>query len=70
VRLSRRRRKLDIAPEVPVSDLGGAVHELSQAQTRPWPGGSREAWERFRREQLAATSVDAPQRETVMEQLG
>lgn len=47
VRLSRRRRKLDLGPEVPISDLGSAVNELSQSQTRAWPGGSREAWERF-----------------------
>jgi hypothetical protein len=48
VRMSRRRRKLDLGPEVPISDLGRAVNELATAQTRAWPGGSREAWERFR----------------------
>jgi hypothetical protein len=46
--MSRRRRKLDLGPEVPVSDLGGsAVNELSTSLSRPWPGGRRDAWERF-----------------------
>jgi hypothetical protein len=47
VRMSRGRRKLDRSPEVPISDLGSAVNELSTSRTRAWPGGSREAWERF-----------------------
>ena len=46
VRLSRRRRGLDLSPEVPVSDFGTAVSQLSKSRSRP-PGGSREAWERF-----------------------
>jgi prolyl-tRNA synthetase len=48
VRMSRRRRGIeDIGPEVPVSDLGSAVHELSTQASRTWPGGSREAYERW-----------------------
>jgi hypothetical protein len=47
VRLSRGRQRLDLYPGIPISDLGTAVSELAQAQSRPWPGGSREAWERF-----------------------
>ena len=47
VRQSRRRRGLDTPPEVPISDFGNAVSELSKSQSRPFPGGSREAWERF-----------------------
>ena len=47
VRLSRRRRGLDLSPEVPVSDFGTAVSELLKSRSRPYPGGSREAWERF-----------------------
>jgi hypothetical protein len=33
---------------VPISDFGNAVNELAKSQSRPFPGGSREAWERFR----------------------
>jgi hypothetical protein len=40
-------------PEVPTSDLGGAVSELAKAP-RPYPGGSKEAWERFRVEEAGA----------------
>ncbi len=47
VRLSRGRRGLDLGPEVPISDLGVSVNELSKEQPRPWPGGRREAYERF-----------------------
>jgi hypothetical protein len=47
VRMSRGRRKLDRGPEIPIHDLGGAVHELSQSQTRAWPGGRREVWEQW-----------------------
>lgn len=47
VRLSRRRRGLDLGPEIPVSDLGQSVGELSKERSRPWPGGGREAYERF-----------------------
>jgi len=47
VRMSRRRRGLDLGPEIPISDLGTSVLELSQSRTRAWPGGSREGWERF-----------------------
>jgi hypothetical protein len=47
VRTSRRRRGLDLGPEIPISDLGTSVYELSQSRTRAWPGGSREDWERF-----------------------
>jgi hypothetical protein len=45
VRMSRRRRGLELGPEVPISDLGSAVNELAQAQPQPWPGGRRAAWE-------------------------
>jgi hypothetical protein len=48
VRLSRRRRGLEAPPEVPISDFGNAVGELAKSHSRPFPGGSREAWERFR----------------------
>jgi hypothetical protein len=55
VRQSYRRRGLESPPEVPISDLGAAVNELEKSQTRPFPGGSHGAWERFRaREQAAA----------------
>jgi hypothetical protein len=47
VRTSRRRRGLDLGPEIPINDLGTSVLELSQSLTRAWPGGSRENWERF-----------------------
>jgi hypothetical protein len=47
VRRSRGRRRLDLSPEVPVSDLGAAVSELAKAQGSAWPGGSRERWESF-----------------------
>ena len=47
VRLSRRRRGLELPPEVPISDFGAAVSEPSKSQSRPYPGGSRAAWERF-----------------------
>jgi hypothetical protein len=47
VRLSRNRRRLELSPEVPISDLGTATNELSKESSRPWPGGSRDAWERF-----------------------
>jgi hypothetical protein len=53
VRMSRHRRKLDPGPEVSISDLGSAVNELSQSRSRAWPGGSREAWERFRAHEAA-----------------
>jgi hypothetical protein len=48
VRFSRRRRGLEAPPNVPISDFGNGVGELSKSQSRPFPGGSREAWERFR----------------------
>jgi hypothetical protein len=58
VRMSRRRRGLDLGPEVPVADLGSSVSELSQAQPRPWPGGTREAYERFlARERASAQAL-------------
>jgi hypothetical protein len=57
VRLSRRRRQLDLGPEVPISDLGTAVHELSTAHGRAWPGGSREAWERFLSHETAVSNA-------------
>lgn len=47
VRLSRGRRRLELTPEVPISDFGNAVSELSKSHSRPFPGGSREAYERF-----------------------
>lgn len=53
VRLSRRRRGLDLPPEVPISDFGNAVGELEKSQSRPFPGGSKEAWERFCAHQAA-----------------
>jgi hypothetical protein len=52
VRLSRRRRGLELGPElgpeVPINDLGACLNELSKAQSQPWPGASRAAYERFR----------------------
>jgi hypothetical protein len=53
VRLSRRRRGLELSPEVPISDFGNAVNELAKSHSRPFPGGSREAWERFRAQEAA-----------------
>ena len=47
VRKSRLRRGLESGPEVGIHDLGGAMLELSKAVDRPWPGGSRQAYERF-----------------------
>ena len=66
VRMSHNRRRLDMPPEVPVNDLGGVVHTLEQAQSRPFPGGNRVVWERFLRQQAAArrsvpTNHPAPQ---------
>jgi DNA repair exonuclease SbcCD ATPase subunit len=49
VRTSRRRHGRNL-PGVPVSDFGGAVSELSKSYSRPYPGGSLEAWERWRAE--------------------
>jgi hypothetical protein len=48
VRLSRRRRGLELGPEVPINDLGACLNELSKAQSQPWPDASRAAYERFR----------------------
>jgi hypothetical protein len=64
VRMSRRRRKLDPAPDIPIHDLGGAVNELSTSQSRAWPGGSREVWERFRARD-GAPQVRASNREAI-----
>ena len=47
VRLSRRRRGLDLGPEAPVDDFGSGAFALSTAVSRPWPGGSRQAYERW-----------------------
>jgi len=55
VRLSRRRRGLELSPEVPISDFGGAVNELSKSSSRVWPGGSREVWQRFCEREAIAT---------------
>jgi hypothetical protein len=48
VRKSCLRRGQDRPSEVPVSDLGGALNELAKASTQPYPGGRKEAWERWR----------------------
>jgi hypothetical protein len=48
VRTSRIRRWLDPSPEVHLSDLGSASSELAKSKGQAYPGGSREAWERFR----------------------
>jgi hypothetical protein len=53
VRRSRGRRGLDLSPEVPISDFGNAVNEFARSHSRPFPGGSREAWERFRAHEAA-----------------
>jgi len=47
VRKSRSRRDLELPPHTPTGDLGGAIHELAQSIRLPFPGGSRDAWERF-----------------------
>jgi hypothetical protein len=57
VRMSRRRRRLELGPEIPIHDLGSAVNELSTQQSRTWPGGSREAWERFLARDAAASNA-------------
>jgi hypothetical protein len=62
VRMSRRRRNLDLGPEAPISDLGAAVYELSQSQARTWPGGSRSAWERWRAQDAEAVRAFAGER--------
>jgi hypothetical protein len=64
VRLSRRRCGLDLGPEVPVSDLGQSVNELSKAQPQPWPGGSKGAWERWC-EHEAGPKVKVSNREAI-----
>jgi hypothetical protein len=66
VRLSRNRRGLDLSPEMGISDLGGAVNELSKATSRPWPGGSRGAWERWR-EREGVTATRPPASEPLIE---
>jgi hypothetical protein len=53
VRTSRIRRGLDSSPEVHLSDLGGASSELAKSKGQAYPGGSREAWERFRAHEAA-----------------
>jgi hypothetical protein len=45
---SRRRRGLETPPRVSISDFGNAVGEFERSHLRPFPGGSREAWERWR----------------------
>jgi hypothetical protein len=47
VRTSHRRRGLEMPPEVPISDFGGAENELAKSQSRPFPGGGRQNWETF-----------------------
>jgi hypothetical protein len=72
VRLSRRRRGLDLPPEVPISDFGNAVGELEKSQSRPFPGGSRQAWESFRdREsgQRVIRSSSSPDPEPLLERI-
>jgi hypothetical protein len=74
VRMSRRRRGLDLGPEVPVSDLGQSVNELAKAQPQPWPGGRREAYERFLEHERAIAQVarasSAPSAEPPLELIG
>jgi hypothetical protein len=45
------------AQKSPVSDLGQSVHELSKAQPQPWPGGRREAYERFLEHERASAQA-------------
>jgi hypothetical protein len=73
VRLSRRRRGLELGPEVPINDLGSAVFELEQSQSRPFPGGSRANYERFvqwESGQRVIRTADAPKREPLIERIG
>src|SRR2546423_906289 len=66
VRLSRRRRGLELPPEIPINDFGNAVNELAKSVSRPYPGGSKAAWERFVERESGPRvirSADAPKRE-------
>jgi hypothetical protein len=70
---SHRRRRLDTPPNVPISDFGNAVSELEKSQSRPFPGGSRAAWQRFceHESQRVIHTASAPtERDPLMERIG
>lgn len=46
-RKSCKRREVDPPPGTPINDLGRAIYELTTEHHRPWPGNSRQNWERF-----------------------
>ena len=44
---------MNTTAEVPASDLGDVIHQLEGARSRPYPGGSKNAWEEFKQYEAA-----------------